>query len=183
MRRHWFPKPYADVVARLRVPSGFLMLALFMLLARPARESIAIGIPVSLAGLLLRGWAAGHLAKNQQLTTTGPYAFVRNPLYVGSVFVAAGLLLAARHPLLPVVFAAVFIGVYLPVIELEEQHLRKLFGSYNDYAGRVPLVLPRIRPAGRLSGWNSRLYRRNEEWKALFAWAAALVFLVIKASW
>jgi protein-S-isoprenylcysteine O-methyltransferase Ste14 len=183
MRRHWFPKRYADVVARLRVPSGFLMLGLFVLLARPTGQSIPIGIPVSIAGLLLRGWAAGHLAKNQQLTVTGPYAFVRNPLYVGSVFVAAGLLLAARHPLLAIVFAAVFIFVYLPVIELEEQHLRNLFTGYKDYARRVPLVLPRMRPAGRLSGWSQRLYLKNEEWKALLAWAAALLYLVIKASW
>jgi protein-S-isoprenylcysteine O-methyltransferase Ste14 len=181
MRRHWFPKPYADVVARLRVPSGFLLLALFVLLARPTWESIAIGVPVSIAGLLLRAWAAGHLAKNQQLTITGPYAFVRNPLYGGTALVAAGLLIAAQHALLAVAFAAVFIGVYLPVIELEEQHLRKLFTDYDRYAERAPLVLPRLRPVGPLRGWSEPLYRKNEEWKALLAYAAALAFLAIKA--
>jgi protein-S-isoprenylcysteine O-methyltransferase Ste14 len=183
MRRHWFSKPYADVVARLRVPSGFLLLALFVLLARPTWESIGIGLPVSVLGLLLRAWAAGHLAKNQQLTTSGPYALVRNPLYGGSAVVAAGLLIAARHPVLAVVFAAVFIGVYLPVIELEEQHLRKLFRGYEDYAERVPLVVPRLRPAGSVAGWTARLYLRNEEWKAFLAYAAALAFLALKASW
>jgi protein-S-isoprenylcysteine O-methyltransferase Ste14 len=182
MRRHWFPKRYADVVARLRVPSGFLLLALFVTLARPTWASIAAGVPVSLAGLLLRAWAAGHLAKNEQLTATGPYALVRNPLYGGTALVAAGLLLAARDALLAAGFAAVFIGVYLPVIELEEQHLRKLFHGYENYAARVPLVLPRLRPAGPLHGWAARLYLRNEEWKALLAYAAALAFLVFKAS-
>ena len=183
MRRHWFPKRYADAVARLRVPSGFLLLALFVWLARPTWTSILAGLPVSLAGLLVRAWAAGHLAKNERLATTGPYAFVRNPLYAGTLLTAAGLLIAARHPLLGIVFAAVFMGVYLPVIELEEQHLRKLFPEYSAYAGRVPLVLPRLSPAGAVHGWLARLYVRNEEWKALLAYGAALAFLMMKASW
>jgi protein-S-isoprenylcysteine O-methyltransferase Ste14 len=182
MRRHWFPKPYADVVARLRVPSGFLLLALFVWLARPTWDAIAVGVPVSAAGLLLRAWAAGHLAKNERLSTSGPYALVRNPLYGGTLLVAAGLLIAARHPLLAVVFAAVFLGVYLPVIELEEQHLRKLFPEYERYAERVPLVFPGIRAQGPVGGWTARLYRKNQEWKALLAYAAALGFLMIKAS-
>jgi protein-S-isoprenylcysteine O-methyltransferase Ste14 len=182
MRRHWFPKSYADVVARLRVPSGFLLLALFVWLAQPTWGALAAGIPVSAAGLLLRAWAAGHLAKNQQLTTTGPYAFVRNPLYGGTLLVAAGLLIGARHPILAIVFAAVFTGIYLPVIELEEQHLRKLFPAYDDYAQRVPLVWPRASAAGKTGGWTGRLYLRNEEWKALLAYTAALGFLALKAS-
>ncbi|HET8549596.1 MAG TPA: isoprenylcysteine carboxylmethyltransferase family protein [Bryobacteraceae bacterium] len=182
MRRHWFPKPYADLVARLRVPSGFVLVALFVALARPTWASIAAGVPVSAAGLLLRAWAAGHLAKNERLSTTGPYAFVRNPLYCGTLVIATGLLVAARHPLLAVVFAAVFVGVYLPVIELEEQHLRKLFPAYGPYAERVPLVVPRFRALGVVGGWTERLYRKNEEWKALLAYAAALGFLIAKAA-
>jgi protein-S-isoprenylcysteine O-methyltransferase Ste14 len=97
MRRYRFPKAYADVVARLRVPSGFLLVAAFAYLATPSAQSLLYGVPVSIAGLLLRGWAAGHLAKNENLATGGPYAYVRNPLYLGTLLVAAGLVIASAR--------------------------------------------------------------------------------------
>jgi protein-S-isoprenylcysteine O-methyltransferase Ste14 len=109
-----FPKPYADAVAKLRVPSGFLLVAAFAWLAAPDLHSLAIGVPVSIAGLLLRAWAAGHLAKNSELATGGPYSYVRNPLYVGTLLVAAGLVIATRRIELAVLFAIVFLFVYLP---------------------------------------------------------------------
>ena len=77
-RKHWFPKPYADLVSRLRVPAGFVMVAAFGYFSVPTRESLLLGIPISLGGLALRAWAAGHLRKNQKLATSGPYAFTRN---------------------------------------------------------------------------------------------------------
>ena len=91
-----FPKPYADFVAKLRVPSGFLLVAVFAWFSHPSPGSLAWGLPVSLAGLALRGWAAGCLAKNRQLATGGPYAYLRNPLYAGTLLVAAGLAIASR---------------------------------------------------------------------------------------
>ncbi len=127
MRRHFFPKPYADFVARLRAPGGFLLVAAFLWFSEPTPRSLLWGLPVSVLGLWLRGWAAGHLAKNARLATSGPYAWVRNPLYLGTLLVAAGLTLAAQSPWLAGLFAAVFLLVYLPAIELEEQYLRELF--------------------------------------------------------
>ena len=91
---------------------------------------MAIGIPVSLLGLALRAWAAGCLAKNQQLATGGPYAYTRNPLYIGTLLVAAGLAIASRSPGLAALFVVVFLLVYLPVIQNEEQHLRQIFPEY-----------------------------------------------------
>ncbi len=177
-----FPKVYADHVARLRVPSGFLLLALFVWLANPSVGAILAGLPVSILGLGIRAWAAGHLAKNEQLATAGPYAFTRNPLYLGTALVAVGLLIAARSWWLAAGFAVVFALVYLPVIELESQHLSKLFADYAAYCERVPLLLPRLVPVGPVVGWQARLYRRNQEWKGLLAFAIALVFLVSKAA-
>ena len=81
LKRPLFPKPYADFVARLRVSTGFVLVAAFAWFSNPESRSLAWGFPVALAGLVLRGWAAGHLAKNQDLATGGPYAYVRNPLY------------------------------------------------------------------------------------------------------
>jgi protein-S-isoprenylcysteine O-methyltransferase Ste14 len=96
----------------------------------------------------LRAWAAGHLAKNQQLATGGPYAYVRNPLYAGTLVVAFGLAMAARSIWLAALFPAVFLLVYLPVVMLEEQHLNTLFPEYSAYAAAVPGLIPhgRSRP-------------------------------------
>jgi protein-S-isoprenylcysteine O-methyltransferase Ste14 len=177
-----FPKGYADAVAKLRVPSGFLLVLAFAWLARPSWTSLAVGVPVSIAGLALRAWAAGHLAKNQELAVSGPYAYIRNPLYIGTLLVAAGLVAAARRIELAVLFGAVFAFVYLPVIELEEQHLRKLFPSFADYARRVPMLVPRGRRTDGRESFRPRLYLRNEEYNALLGFLAGLAWLLWRAA-
>ncbi len=183
MRRYWFPKPYADQVARMRVPAGFLLAALFGWLSHPSAASFAAGFPVSVAGLLLRGWAAGHLAKNERLAQSGPYAFTRNPLYIGTLLVACGLVIAGRNLTLAAVFAAVFLLVYLPVIELEEQHLRNLFPEYDAFARRVPVLFPRFAHHGGDERFQSRLYLKNREYEALLGFLAGAAFLLAKWIW
>lgn len=179
---NWFPKPYADRVAKLRVPAGFVLIVAFLYFASPDPRSLSIGVPVAFAGLLLRAWAAGHLEKNRQLAVSGPYAHVRNPLYVGTLVVALGFAIAARRWELGVIFALVFIGVYLPVIGLEEQHLRKLFPSYSDYASRVPALLPRWRRAVNPRRFSFRLYMVNQEYQAGLGFLAGLAVLWWKAA-
>jgi protein-S-isoprenylcysteine O-methyltransferase Ste14 len=167
-------------VARLRVPSGFLLVAAFGWFSDPSPCSLVGGFPIAAAGLFLRGWAAGHLAKNERLATSGPYAHLRNPLYLGTLLAAAGLAAASRSWALGALFAAVFGLVYLPVIELEEQHLRKLFPEYAAYASRVPLLWPRLRGRGdRPFEW--RLYRKNEEYQAALGFLAGAAWLIWKA--
>ncbi len=175
-----FPKPYADRVARLRVATGFVLVAAFAWFSQPDLRSLIWGLPVSALGLLLRAWATGHLEKNIRLAESGPYAHVRNPLYLGTALVAAGLVIASRRWLLAVLFAAVFILIYLPVIELEEQHLRHLFPEFDAYARRVPALWP-TRCATHTGGrfqWS--LYARNREYQALLGWLAGLALLVTK---
>jgi protein-S-isoprenylcysteine O-methyltransferase Ste14 len=174
-----FPKRYADTVARLRVPSGFLIVVLFACLSHPTPQSLAIGLPVSVIGLALRGWAAGCLAKNQQLATGGPYAHMRNPLYIGTLLVAAGLAIAARNPWLALLFAVVFVFVYLPVIQLEEQHLRRLFPEYAEYAREVPALWPRLTPWERKGAQSFRwaLYWKNEEYQAAAGFLVGALYL------
>ena len=178
-----FPKPYADAVARLRVPSGFLIVAVFAWFSDPTRNSLAWGLPVSVLGLGLRAWAAGCLAKNQQLATGGPYAYTRNPLYLGTLLVAAGLAIAARSAGLGALFAAVFVFVYLPVIQNEEEYLHVLFRDYAAYAAAVPLLLPRLTPLPRKSSnpFRFALYLRNQEYQAGLGLAAGMLFLIWKA--
>jgi protein-S-isoprenylcysteine O-methyltransferase Ste14 len=181
MRRHWFPKPYADCVARLRVPGGFVLVAAFLWLSEPTSLSLLYGLPVSLFGLWLRGWAAGHLAKNQLLTTSGPYAWLRNPLYVGTLATAAGIVIASRRWSLAALFAAFFLLIYLPVIELEEQYLRQLFPGFEQYAARVPMLLPRWRKSPQEVRFQWRLYAYNREYQALLGFLAGAAVLVWKA--
>jgi protein-S-isoprenylcysteine O-methyltransferase Ste14 len=175
-----FPKPYADFVARLRVPSGFLLAAAFAWLSHPGFRSLEFGIPVSLLGLLLRGWAAGHLEKNNRLAQSGPYAYVRNPLYLGTLLVALGLVIAAQQWVLAVLFAAVFLLIYLPVIELEEQHLRKLFPEFQAYAQRVRALWPRIPKVKPVGHFRWPIYLRNQEYQALLGFFAGAAFLLAK---
>jgi hypothetical protein len=148
---------------RLRVPAGFLLLITFAWLAQPTPLSLAAGLPISILGMLLRGWAAGHLAKNRQLATSGPYARIRNPLYQGTLITAFGIVIAARHPGLAVIFAVVFLAVYLPSIELEEQHVNRFlpFAKWPHSAGHF--------------SW--ALYRKNEEYKAAIGFAVAAAWL------
>ena len=175
-----FPKRYADTVARLRVPSGFLIVVVFAWLSHPTAASLAAGVPISLGGLALRAWAAGCLAKNRELARSGPYAYTRNPLYVGTLLVAAGLVVASRNLWLGILFAAVFVFVYLPVIQLEEQHLRELFPEYAAYAAEVPALLPRFRPAPAKNPNPFRVsqYLRNKEYEAGAGFAAGMLFLL-----
>jgi len=176
-----FPKAYADAVAKLRVPFGFAMVAAFVWFSNPTIGSLWYGLPISLAGLAIRAWAAGHLEKNTQLAVSGPYTYVRNPLYIGTVLAAAGFAIASREWPLGALFAAVFVFVYLPVIELEEQHLRELFPSYGDYCERVPMLIPRWsrQEAARRFRW--AVYRRNEEYNALLGFLAGAAVLLWKA--
>jgi protein-S-isoprenylcysteine O-methyltransferase Ste14 len=177
-----FPKPYADAVAKLRVPSGFVLVLVFAWFSRPTSHSLALGLPFGLLGLALRAWAAGCLAKNQRLATGGPYAYTRNPLYLGILLVAAGLVIASRNIGLGILFTSVFLLVYLPVIQLEEQHLRTLFPEFAPYARQVPALWPRFTPAPTKTSnpFQAALYLRNQEYQAGVGFAAGMLFLLWK---
>jgi protein-S-isoprenylcysteine O-methyltransferase Ste14 len=183
MRRHWFPKPYADAVARLRVPAGFLMVAAFAWFSHPDFLSLAVGLPLSACGLALRAWAAGHLAKDQRLATSGPYSFTRNPLYLGTLITALGLAAAARSVGLALLFAALFALLYLPAIELEEQHLTEILAGYAEFAARVPLLLPSWPRKYGPDRFSTALYRKNREYQAPLGWSIGAVWLVVRAVW
>ena len=176
-----FPKPYADAVAKLRVPCGFVLIAAFLWFADPTVDSLTWGVPLSLLGLALRAWAAGHLEKNAMLTESGPYAWLRNPLYVGTLTAAAGFVIASRRWELAVLCAAMFLLVYLPVVELEEQYLAHLFPGFPEYARRVPKLIPRPPRARGGKPFRFRLYRHNREYEAGLAFLIGVAFLLWKA--
>jgi protein-S-isoprenylcysteine O-methyltransferase Ste14 len=178
--RYLFPKRYSDFVQRFRVAGGFLLLVVFAWLAKPTCVSLVTGLSISIVGLWLRGWAAGHLAKNEQLAMSGPYAYMRNPLYAGTLITALGVVVAAQSIWLAILFAAVFLLVYLPAIELEEQHLRRIFPDYAGYADRVRRFLPIAKWPGPAARFSWKRYSRNEEYKAAVGLALAAAWLVIR---
>ena len=167
-------------MARLRVAFGFLLLLAFAWLSQPSRLSVLIGLPIAFLGLFLRAWASGHLEKDRQLATTGPYAYIRNPLYAGTVIAALGFVIACRNLWLAIIVAAIFLLVYFPAVELEEQHLRTLFPEYAPYAARVRRFLPvgRWPAAPRQFSWS--LYLRNREYQGAIGFVLAVVWLLLK---
>lgn len=172
---------YSQVARRIRVPLGFVAAALFLWLARPTWMSIAIGSLIMLPGLWLRALAAGHVRKNAELTISGPYAYTRNPLYLGSILIALGFAVAAYHPWGGVLLLAFFFAIYLPVIRSEEEFLRSAFPGFDDYARKVPRLLPRLTPATDEPGAFSReRYLKHGEYNALIGAGCLVLVLVLK---
>lgn len=164
-------------LARLRVPLGFVLGVIVLWLARPTPVSLAMGVPVALAGEALRVWAAGHLEKGREVTTSGPYRRLRHPLYLGSAIMGIGLALAAARPIV-----ALIIGLYLTLaltaaVRVEEAWLRRRFQQeYAAYAaGRVS------DEARRFS--LSRALVTNREHRAVMGLCALAAVLVAKAFW
>lgn len=172
---------WSRVARRIRVPLGFLFAVLYFWLARPTWRFLAFGAILIVPGLLIRALASGHVRKNEALATSGPYAHTRNPLYLGSLLIGIGFAVASRSWWVGVVLVAMFFAIYVPVIRGEEKFLREKFSEFDEYARRVPRMLPRITPyrseddGGEFS---FDLYMKHREWNALLgvvAMAAALI--------
>jgi len=138
------------VARRIRVPLGFLTAGLYLFeLWRKSPQPAAIAWSLALVapGLWLRGYASGYVKKNRELTVTGPYAYTRNPLYLGSVLMAAGFAAALESWVVAVVLAAGFAAIYIPTIASEERYLRGAFAGFDEYARLVPRLIPRLTAA------------------------------------
>ena len=171
---------------RWRVPLGFLCGALFLWFARPDWLTLSIGGAVALIGLGLRAWSAGHIRKNAELATSGPYAYTRNPLYLGSFLLGVGFTIASGKMWLALPFAALFLGIYYPVMRVEAADLAQLFGEdYENYSRAVPLFFPRLKPyrdeKARGAKFDASLYLRYREYQAALGLLIAWGLLALKA--
>ena len=176
-------KRTATPIQRFRVPLGFLFAAVFLIFARPEMLTLIIGGAVAAVGLLIRAWASGHIRKNQNLAISGPYAYTRNPLYLGSFILGVGFTIASGVWWLGLVFIALFLGIYLPVMRVEASELTQIFGGeYQEYARKVPLFVPRpttyIQSAAK---FDSALYMRYREYQATLGFVFAWSVLLLKA--
>ena len=168
---------------RWRVPLGFLCAALFLFFAQPTAWTLIVGAIVAIPGLALRAWASGHLKKNEALATTGPYAYTRNPLYLGSFVMGLGFTIAAGQPFLVLIFVIMILGIYLPVMRVEAETLSELFGKkYARYASEVPLFWPRFSPYRQNdTDFDRDLYLRYREYRAAIGVVIAWALLAAKA--
>ncbi|MGB6774423.1 MAG: isoprenylcysteine carboxylmethyltransferase family protein [Terriglobales bacterium] len=175
------PSTWSRVARRIRVPLGFIFAIVYVWLARPTKPSLIAGTLVLLPGLVLRGMASGHVQKDKQLTTSGPYAYTRNPLYLGSLMLAAGFAIAARNLWIVAIMLLMFAVIYIPVIAGEERYLRQTFPDYADYSRHVPRIFPRLTPyRSGLSAYSSARYWKHREYQASIGCAVVLAILVIK---
>ncbi len=176
------------VARRIRVPLGFLTAALYLFeLGRrpPLPAAVAWSLALVLPGLWLRGYASGYVKKNSELTQTGPYAYTRNPLYLGSMLIAAGFALA----LLSWPVAWCLPSALRPFTSRssprEEQFLRATFPDFDDYCRRVPRLIPRLStkppPKGKsapgTAAFSFSLYLKHREYNAGIG--AALLYLCL----
>ncbi|HEY2472825.1 MAG TPA: isoprenylcysteine carboxylmethyltransferase family protein [Terracidiphilus sp.] len=177
---------WQKIARRIRVPLGFLTAALYLFelwRRAPQPAAIALSLILVLPGLWLRGYAAGYVKKNRELTQTGPYAFTRNPLYLGSILIAGGFAVALLSWPVAAMLAAMFLIVYVPVIASEERFLRSTFPDFDAYCRRVPRLIPRFtaaQPGGGKTEVSSGkfsldLYLRHREYNA--AIGATLLYL------
>jgi len=183
-QQDWISR-WQRVARRIRVPLGFAVATLYVFelwRQAPNLEAVAWSLALVVPGLWLRGYAAGYVKKNQELTTTGPYAHVRNPLYLGSILIAAGFAVALESWAVGLALAVMFAAIYVPVIASEERFLRATFPGFDDYCSRVPRLIPRLTPA-RTPGNGERgrfflpLYLKHREYNALLG--AALLYLAL----
>src|SRR5258706_13851382 len=135
---------WSKIGVRVPVALGILFALLYFWLARPSWRSVMLGTFVVAPGLIIRALASGHVRKNEALATSGPYAYTRNPLYLGSLLMGVGFAVAARSWWVGIALVLMFIAIYLPVIRDEEAFLRRTFPEFDEYARRVPGVVPRL---------------------------------------
>ena len=136
-----------NFLQRRRVALSWVFAAAFLLLASPSLPSLAAGAALVAAGAFVRAWASGHIRKQEELAIAGPYAYTRNPLYLGSFIMALGGLVMARSTVAAAIFAVTAVPLYLTVMRREEEFLEGRFGeAFRRYRDGVPLFFPRTSP-------------------------------------
>jgi len=178
---------------KVRLRAVWLLIIPFYYFATPSAAALAVGAALGVVGLAIRAWAAGSIRKNEGLATTGPYAYTRNPLYLGSFFLGLGVTMAGGQWIFMVLFLAFYLSVYRTTALLEEAELEKVFGEpYRTYAAAVPFFVPRHSPyrkegsgagtgtGAETEGFSLAQYLRNREWEAGLGAVAGYGVLVLR---
>jgi len=176
---------FTEKITRWRVRAALLGIALVIILARPSWLFILIGEGVCAVGLLIRAWACGYIQKEKKLTTSGPYRYSRNPLYVGNLVLGISIAVGARSWWVLALFGIYFLAFYPVVIARERRKMESLFPEeYKDYARKVPAFFPRLTPAASVdeTRFSWERYRKNREYRALIGCISFWLILAAKVS-
>jgi protein-S-isoprenylcysteine O-methyltransferase Ste14 len=178
---------WQKIARRIRVPLGFVFAVVFLWLAQPTWRTMLVSLLLVVPGLWLRAYAAGYVRKNAELTFTGPYAYTRNPLYLGSMMIAFGFAAAAASWIILVALAVLFAAIYIPTIQGEEGYLREHFAGFDEYAAKVPRLLPRLTAAEfpgneNASGgkFSAEQWLHHREYNALMGAGAIYLALAVR---
>jgi protein-S-isoprenylcysteine O-methyltransferase Ste14 len=178
---------WQKIARRIRVPLGFVFAGVFLWLARPTWQTMLASLVLVAPGVWLRAYAAGYVRKDAELTRTGPYAYTRNPLYLGSMMIAFGFAAAAGSWVILIVLAALFAVIYIPTIQSEEGYLREHFAGFDEYAAKVPRLLPRLTAAAFPANENASggrfsavQWRHHREYNALMGAGAIYLALAVR---
>ncbi len=186
----WLKKP------TWRLALAYLGILMLIYFSRMTPVSLAVGLVPIVAGQILRVWAAGHLVKTKRLTTTGPYAYVKNPLYVGAITIVIGFCIVGMPPWdltasprdarlwLYAIFLAAFFFYYMPrKMKIEGGRLRAIYGEeYTRYDEAVPDMLPRLTPyrGGRDRRWTWSQAFENSEHGTIMSLALGLGLMILR---
>jgi protein-S-isoprenylcysteine O-methyltransferase Ste14 len=169
---------------RWRVRLGYPLAIAVLWFSQPTPRSILPGALVGFAGLLVRAYAAGYLHKQEVLTVTGPYAYTRNPLYLGSAVLALGAAIATRSWISAAILMVYFAVFYSVVMQREANELHRRHGtSFEEYARAVPLFIPRLTPAklpgDSVGSFSFVQFKKNHEWQAGLGFLFLLLVLLV----
>ena len=171
---------WSRIARRIRVPLGFVFAVVYLWLASPTVTTIAGGSIIVAAGLAVRAIASGQLRKNEELAITGPYSYVRNPLYLGSILIGVGFAVAAQSVWIWVLLLIFFTLIYIPVIRSEETFLRSAFPDFESYSRRVPRLVPRWSGESLTANFSRKLYLKHREYNALIGAVLMMVAITVK---
>ena len=183
------PAAWLTWLSRRRIDIGTVAVVGLLPFTHPTSGSIVAFLPLVVAGLALRTWARGVFEPQRELARTGPYAFIRHPLYVGSFLIGLGCAAMTRDPRVVLVFVGAFLLMYVPRVRREEMSLRRRHGdAHARYAASVGAVLPRAlraAPDPEASGpptpfaWH-RVFRHCE-WRTWLGVVAVLLVFWLRA--
>lgn len=170
-------------IRRIPILIGALLLVIF---AKPHFSGIVIGLALIGIGEFIRTWAAGHLRKNEILTVTGPYAYVKNPLYIGTILITTGFCILADNIYLLAASTFMFCFHYIPYKKkVEGDRLKKIFGSrFEDYDQKIPEYIPRRTPySNEKASWRFRYFIENSEEGILLILVAGILLILSRPYW
>ena len=180
--------PVSISLRKLRLRAVWLLIIPFYYFATPSSSTLALGVALGSVGLTIRAWAAGSIEKDRELATNGPYAYTRNPLYLGSFFLGLGVTAVVGQWVFMVLFLTFYLSVYRATALREEAALEQAFGEpYRTYSAAVPFFVPRFSPyrtstetRDAARGFSVAQYVRNREWEAGLGALAGYGVLVLK---